>query len=96
MSEQVESKKHLMETRIQTVGMSLIIGFLAWVGTGLVDVKVGLAQLLAESMALKTTLEKQDQRLTVIEGEISGMKDKMGEFVTREELRQIIKDNKNQ
>ena len=82
---------HALETRIQTVGMVLIVGFLSWVGTGLVDVKVGLAQVLSESVSLRATLDRQEQRLSQIETEISAMQRDMSNYVTREEFREIVR-----
>ena len=55
-----------LETRIQTIGMVLIVAFLSWVGTGLVDVKVGLAQVLSESIALRSTLDKQERSIAAM------------------------------
>lgn len=82
---------HALETRIQTVGMVLIVGFLSWVGTGLVDVKVGLAQVLSESVSLRATLDRQEQRLSQIETEISALQRDMSNYVTREEFREIVR-----
>ena len=70
--------------------MVLIVGFLSWVGTGLVDVKVGLAQMLSESTSLKSAMEVQTQRLAVIESDIDDLQKEMGKYITREELRDIL------
>lgn len=80
-----------LETRIQTVGMVLIVAFLSWVGTGLVDVKVGLAQVLSESVALRSTLDKQERSIAVMSKEMSRIERDMGQFVTREELRETLR-----
>ena len=79
-----------LETRIQTIAMVLIVGFLSWVGTGLVDVKVGLAQMLSESTSLKSAMDVQTQRLAVIESDIDDLQKEMGKYITREELRDIL------
>mgnify|MGYP000296973655 CR=1 FL=1 len=98
MSEEnnTSERAHDVETRIQTIGMLLIVGFLSWVGTGLVDVKVGLAQVLSESVSLRNTLDRQNERLTIIENDISNIKTEMGRYITREELRETIRDIKEQ
>tara|TARA_E500000081_G_C6001126_1_gene291233 strand:- start:366 stop:701 length:336 start_codon:yes stop_codon:yes gene_type:complete len=83
-------RNHALETRIQTIAMVLIVGFLSWVGTGLVDVKVGLAQMLSESTSLKNALNVQTQRLAVIESDIDDLQKEMGKYITREELRDIL------
>ena len=72
--------------------MVLIVGFLSWVGTGLVDVKVGLAQVLSESVSLRDTLNRQSIRINDLEREIGDMSKEMGNFVTREELRESLRD----
>jgi len=87
-----KEKAHALETRIQTVAMVLIVGFLSWVGTGLVDVKVGLAQVLSESVSLRDTLNRQSIRINDLEREIGDMSKEMGNFVTREELRESLRD----
>ena len=80
-----------LETRIQTIGMVLIVAFLSWVGTGLVDVKVGLAQVLSESIALRSTLDKQERSIAAMSKEVSRIERDMAQFVTREELRETLR-----
>ena len=92
MSEDKKDKVQALETRIQTVAMLLIVGFLSWVGTGLVDVKVGLAQVLSESVSLRETLTRQEAKLASIQLEISQMQRDMSTFVTRSELRDTLRD----
>jgi len=92
MSEDKRDSGQALETRIQTVGMILIVGFLSWVGTGLVDVKVGLAQVLSESISLRDTLNRQEQKLVLIENELDQMQKDMALFVTRAELRETLRD----
>lgn len=81
---------HSMETRFQTVAMVLMVGFLTWVGTGLVDVKVGLAQVLSESVSLRNTLDEQGRRLVSIEEEINEINKEMANYITRDEFREEI------
>ena len=79
---------HSMEQRIQTVAMVLIVGFLTWVGTGLVDVKVGLAQVLSESVSLRGSLDSQGRRLVDIEKDIQEINKEMASYITRDEFRE--------
>lgn len=81
---------HSLETRFQTVAMVLMVGFLTWVGTGLVDVKVGLAQVLSESVSLRDTLDEQGRRLVSIEEEINQINKEMSTYITRDEFREEI------
>jgi cell division protein FtsB len=81
-----------METRLQTIAMVLIVGFLTWVGTGLVDVKVGLAQVLSESVSLRSALDTQSRRLTRIENEVIDMNKEMSNYITRDEFREELRD----
>ena len=85
---------HSMEQRIQTVAMVLIVGFLTWVGTGLVDVKVGLAQVLSESVSLRGSLDSQGRRLVEIEKDIQDINKEMASYITREELK-ILRESHN-
>ena len=87
-----KEKAHALETRIQTVAMVLIVGFLSWVGTGLVDVKVGLAQELSESVSLRDTLNRQANQIKDLEKEVGEIRKEAGDFVTRDELRQSLRD----
>jgi hypothetical protein len=87
-----KEKAHALETRIQTVAMVLIVGFLSWVGTGLVDVKVGLAQVLSESVSLRDTLNRQANQIKDLEKEVGEIRKEAGDFVTRDELRQSLRD----
>ena len=82
---------HSMEQRIQTVAMVLIVGFLTWVGTGLVDVKVGLAQVLSESVSLRGSLDSQGRRLVEIEKDIQEINKEMASYITRDEFREELK-----
>ena len=85
-------KIHSMETRLQTIAMVLIVGFLTWVGTGLVDVKVGLAQVLSESVSLRSALDIQSRRLTRIENEVIDINKEMSNYITRDEFREELRD----
>jgi|TARA_B110000444_G_C18654723_1_gene507843 hypothetical protein len=93
-TKEIIGKNHAMETRVQTIGMVLIVGFLTWVGSGLVDVKVGLAQMLTESGHLSQTLRRQSEQLVVIESDITQMQIDLRQYVTREELKDILQNQK--
>jgi hypothetical protein len=90
-----DTSESRMETRFQTVAMVLIVGFLTWVGSGLVDVKVGLAQVLTEAISMKENMNRQGERLAVLESEVRDLRERLQDTVTRDEFRETMKQHSN-